>query len=70
MSVGFKQLYSGEEDERGRYLWQAEMPKDLGKVAEDAESEKWVVIVRRRVLVSMVIPNVFWPSTPLLSRVP
>lgn len=47
MTVGLKQLYSGDEDKRGRFIWQTEVPKDLGKVAEDAESEKWAIIVRR-----------------------
>jgi hypothetical protein len=39
MSVGLKQLYSGKEDKRGRFQWQSEIPEDLGKPAEDAESE-------------------------------
>lgn len=47
MTVGYKQLYSGDEDKRGRFNWQTEAPKDLGKIAEDAESEKWAIIVRR-----------------------
>lgn len=47
MTVGYKQLYSGDEDKRGRFTWQTEVPKDLGKPAEDAESEKWAIIVRR-----------------------
>lgn len=47
MTVGYKQLYSGDEDKRGRFTWQTEVPKDLGKPAEDAESEKWAIILRR-----------------------
>lgn len=47
MAVGCKQLYSGKEDRKGRFTWQTEIPKDLGKPAEDAESEKWAIIVRR-----------------------
>lgn len=46
MSVGLKNLYSGKEDKRGRFQWQTNMPEDLGKPAEDAESEKWAIIVR------------------------
>lgn len=46
MSVGYKNLYSGKEDKRGRFQWQTEIPEDLGKPAEDAESEKWAIIVR------------------------
>jgi hypothetical protein len=46
MSVGLKHLYSGKEDKRGRFQWQTEMPEDLGKPAEDAESEKWAIVVR------------------------
>lgn len=38
--------YSGKEDKRGRFQWQADIPEDLGKPAEDAESEKWAIIVR------------------------
>ncbi|KAJ4413852.1 hypothetical protein N0V82_008294 [Gnomoniopsis sp. IMI 355080] len=47
MAVGYKHLYSGEEDRKGRFIWQTEVPKDLGKPAEDAESERWAIIVRR-----------------------
>lgn len=47
MTVGYKQLYSGKEDRRGRFQWQTKIPKDVGKPAEDAESEKWAIIVRR-----------------------
>ncbi|KAK5724159.1 hypothetical protein LTR17_013540 [Elasticomyces elasticus] len=46
MSVGYKNLYSGKEDKRGRFQWQTSIPEDLGKPAEDAESEKWAIIVR------------------------
>ena len=46
MSVGLKNLYSGKEDKRGRFVWQNEIPQDLGKPAEDAESEKWAIVVR------------------------
>ncbi|KAK3705883.1 hypothetical protein LTR37_013036 [Vermiconidia calcicola] len=46
MSVGLKNLYSGKEDKRGRFQWQVNMPEDLGKPAEDAESEKWAIVVR------------------------
>lgn len=47
MTTGYKQMYSGKEDKRGRFIWQTEIPKDLGKPAEGAESEKWAIIVRR-----------------------
>lgn len=47
MSVGYKQLYSGDMDNQGRFIWQAKIPEDIGKFAEDAESEKWAIIVRR-----------------------
>ena len=46
MSVGLKNLYSGKEDKRGRFTWQTEIPEDIGKPAEDAESEKWAIVVR------------------------
>jgi hypothetical protein len=46
MSAGYKNLYSGKEDKRGRFQWQTKPPEDLGKPAEDAESERWAIIVR------------------------
>jgi len=46
MSSGYKHLYSGKEDKRGRFQWQTTIPGDLGKPVEDAESEKWAIIVR------------------------
>lgn len=46
MKVGFKNLYSGKEDKRGRFQWQTTIPEDLGQPAEDAESERWAIIVR------------------------
>jgi hypothetical protein len=46
MSVGLKQLYSGKEDKKGRFQWQATIPDDLPTPAEDAESAKWAIIVR------------------------
>ncbi|KAI7346810.1 hypothetical protein KC336_g22796, partial [Hortaea werneckii] len=39
-------LYSGKEDKHGRFQWQTTIPEDLGKPAEDAESEKWAIVVR------------------------
>ncbi|KAI9724291.1 MAG: hypothetical protein M1828_003715 [Chrysothrix sp. TS-e1954] len=46
MECGFKNLYSGPEDKRGRYKWLETIPDDLGKPAEDKESAKWALIVR------------------------
>ncbi|KAI5367120.1 Putative AAA+ ATPase domain, ATPase, AAA-type, core [Septoria linicola] len=46
MSLGYKQLYSGKEDRHGRYVWVCELPKDIGEPAENAESEKWAIILR------------------------
>jgi len=46
MSVGLKHLYSGKEDKRGRFQWQTTVPEDVGKPAEDAETQKWALIVR------------------------
>lgn len=46
MSVGLKQLYSGKEDKRGRFQWQTTIPKDVGTPAEDADTQKWALIVR------------------------
>ncbi|KAF1351393.1 P-loop containing nucleoside triphosphate hydrolase protein [Delphinella strobiligena] len=46
MSVGFKNLYSGKEDKHGRFTWSDKIPVDIGKPAEDAETQKWALIVR------------------------
>ena len=46
MSSGLKHLYSGNEDKKGRFKWQTTIPKDIGKPAEDAETQKWAVLVR------------------------
>lgn len=48
MTLGFKNLYNGKEDRHGRFQWQDDMPKDLGKPAEDAATAKWALIVRNR----------------------
>jgi len=46
MSVGFKNLYSGKEDRHGRFQWQDKIPEDVLKPAEDAETQKWALIIR------------------------
>ncbi|GAM83468.1 hypothetical protein ANO11243_014560 [Dothideomycetidae sp. 11243] len=46
MSSGLKHLYSGKEDKKGRFQWQPTIPDDVGKPAEDAETQKWALIVR------------------------
>ncbi|KAL9093035.1 MAG: hypothetical protein Q9165_004173 [Trypethelium subeluteriae] len=46
MQCGYKNLYSGKEDKRGRFQWQDTPPDDLGTVVEDAESAKWALLVR------------------------
>ncbi|PSK60389.1 Mitochondrial inner membrane i-AAA protease supercomplex subunit YME1 [Elsinoe australis] len=46
MNVGLKHLYSGKEDKKGRFQWQTTIPEDVGKPAEDAETQKWALIVR------------------------
>lgn len=73
MSVGYKNLYAGKEDRRGRFQWQETIPKDLVPPAENAETQKWAIIARhvkvygdpRRTLAlhSIVI------QSPLLKRV-
>ncbi|QIW99493.1 hypothetical protein AMS68_005011 [Peltaster fructicola] len=42
----YKHLYSGKEDKRGRFQWQNEIPEDVGKPAEDAEAQKFAILVR------------------------
>ena len=73
MSVGYKSLYAGKEDRRGRFHWQETIPEDLVPPAENAETQKWAFIARhvkvygdpRRTLAlhSIVI------QSPLLKRV-
>ncbi|KAF2093715.1 P-loop containing nucleoside triphosphate hydrolase protein [Rhizodiscina lignyota] len=46
MQCGYKNLYSGKEDRRGRFQWQDTVPTDVGKPAEDAETAKWALLVR------------------------
>jgi hypothetical protein len=46
MSVGFKRLYAGKEDRRGRFQWQETIPEDLVPPAENAETQKWAFIAR------------------------
>lgn len=46
MTSGYKHLYSGKEDKRGRFQWQNEIPEDVGKPAEDAEAQKYAILVR------------------------
>lgn len=46
MSAGYKHLYSGKEDKHGRFQWQSFIPEDVGKPAEDAETQKWALLVR------------------------
>lgn len=47
MTLGYKLLYSGKEDKKGQWNWQTTIPEDLGKPAEDAESERWAIVARR-----------------------
>ncbi|KAK5165851.1 uncharacterized protein LTR77_008774 [Saxophila tyrrhenica] len=47
MTVGLKYLYSGKEDKRGRFQWESKIPEDLGQPAEDAETQKLSIIVRK-----------------------
>ncbi|KAF2496777.1 P-loop containing nucleoside triphosphate hydrolase protein [Lophium mytilinum] len=46
MECGLKHLYSGKEDKKGRYQWQDEIPKDVGKPVENAQTAKWALLVR------------------------
>jgi len=46
MSVGFKNLYAGKEDRRGRFQWQETIPEDLVPPAENAETQKWAFVAR------------------------
>lgn len=46
MKSGLKNLYSGKEDKKGRYQWQDNIPADIGDPVENAETEKWALIVR------------------------
>lgn len=40
-------MYSGEEDRRGRFQWQTQVPQNVARPVENTESEKWAIIARR-----------------------
>ena len=46
MKVGFKNLYSGKEDKKGRFQWQDTIPEDIGDPVENNETAKWALLVR------------------------
>ncbi|KAF2144007.1 uncharacterized protein K452DRAFT_223451 [Aplosporella prunicola CBS 121167] len=46
MQCGFKNLYSGKEDRKGRFQWQDTIPEDVGEPVENAETSKWALLVR------------------------
>ena len=45
--LDIKTVYSGPEDDHGRFDWTDKPPKDLGKPAENEESSEFAFIVRR-----------------------
>lgn len=46
MKAGFKNLYSGKEDKKGRFQWQDTIPEDIGDPVENSETAKWALLVR------------------------
>ncbi|KAH6639325.1 P-loop containing nucleoside triphosphate hydrolase protein [Boeremia exigua] len=46
MKLGFKNLYSGKEDKKGRFQWQDTIPEDIGDPVENKETAKWALLVR------------------------
>lgn len=46
MKLGFKNLYSGKEDKKGRFQWQDTIPEDIGDPVENNETAKWALLVR------------------------
>ena len=46
MECGYKNLYSGKEDKRGRFQWQETPPDDLGSIVEGEESARFALLVR------------------------
>jgi hypothetical protein len=46
MKLGFKNLYSGKEDKKGRFQWQDTIPEDIGDPVENSETAKWALLVR------------------------
>ena len=46
MKLGMKHLYSGKEDDNGRFQWQDKLPEDIGDPAENEETAKWALLVR------------------------
>ena len=45
--LDIKTVYSGPEDDQGRFDWKEKPPKNLGKPVEDEESSEFAFIVRR-----------------------
>ncbi|KAF1352803.1 P-loop containing nucleoside triphosphate hydrolase protein [Lizonia empirigonia] len=46
MKAGFKNLYSGKEDKKGRFQWQDTIPEDIGDPVENSETAKWALLFR------------------------
>jgi len=46
MKPGYKNLYSGKEDKKGRFQWQDTIPEDIGDPVENTETAKWALLVR------------------------
>lgn len=46
MKLGYKNLYSGKEDKKGRFQWQDTIPEDIGDPVENKETAKWALLVR------------------------
>lgn len=46
MKLGYKDLYSGKEDKKGRFQWQDTVPEDIGDPVENKETAKWALLVR------------------------
>ncbi|KAI9653671.1 MAG: hypothetical protein M1831_005699 [Alyxoria varia] len=48
MTLDCKTVYSGKEDDRGRFVWLDEKPDDLVKPAESGDSTNYALVVRRK----------------------
>lgn len=46
MSAAYKSLYSGKEDDQGRFQWQDTIPDDVLDPVEDAETQKLALLLR------------------------
>ncbi|KAF7191188.1 putative 26S proteasome regulatory subunit-like [Pseudocercospora fuligena] len=48
MDATIKEVYGGKEDRHGNFEWHSEMPQDIAAPVENAESQKFAIVVRHK----------------------